>query len=175
MISFTVNLNDGWEGGGTEFDFLKGDRVDDRVVVHGGEAGVWGSVSSEGSVVAKPGTLILHSGKMLHGGAKVTGGVRYVLVGFVDVDCTNRGLFDACKEWGRWDVLERRLKDLSETGGGRKVQGMGKYALGRSAIRTPWTRNVERERARLEVRLRGAIEARRKTEEWFLTEMEGGL
>ncbi|GMH70022.1 hypothetical protein TL16_g05304 [Triparma laevis f. inornata] len=63
-----------------------------RVNVHG--EGEWGRVEGN-KVKGKVGSLIVHSGKMRHGGGEVTMGERYVLVGFVDVECKGRGLFEA--------------------------------------------------------------------------------
>ena len=69
----------------------------------------------------------------------------------------------------------RRLKEL-EKGGKAAVQGMRKYAVTpNSAIGRPWRRDVEREKRRLKSRMEGAAEGRRRSEDWLLNEMEGGL
>jgi len=62
-LSFSIALSppDAYAGGGIEFDLV------------------------ETSVKAAQGALIMHPSKLLHRGATVTGGTRYVLVGFVSV------------------------------------------------------------------------------------------
>ena len=92
LISFTIPLSDGHEGGGTVFECLE-DKG--RVEVHG--EGEWGRVDGN-KVKGKVGSLIVHPGKMRQGGGEVIRGERYVLVGFVDVECEAKGLFEACKE-----------------------------------------------------------------------------
>jgi hypothetical protein len=64
IFSFNVLLSDPateFEGGGTDFETL----------------GI--------TVAPGVGDVILHAGQMLHGGARLIRGTRYILVGFVDV------------------------------------------------------------------------------------------
>lgn len=61
LFSFNFALNDTFEGGGTII------MVDEKEVI----------------IENSKGRLLIHSGRMLHGGKKVTKGIRYVLVGFV--------------------------------------------------------------------------------------------
>lgn len=102
LLSFTILLSppEDFEGGGTIFDAL-GDCIS--------------SDNGDDSILQPPGVIqptragyaTLHSGKLFHGGNKVTKGQRIVLVGFVDVDERNMkpgALGDATKEWGRNDV-----------------------------------------------------------------------
>ena len=62
-FAFVVPLNDGFEGGGTQF------------------------VEIEGAPIFRPavGAALLFSGKNRHRGLETTEGVRYILAGFVDV------------------------------------------------------------------------------------------
>ena len=62
-FAFVVPLNDGFEGGGTQF------------------------VQLEGAPIFRPavGRALLFSGKNRHQGVATTKGVRYILAGFVDV------------------------------------------------------------------------------------------
>ena len=62
-FAFVVPLNDGFEGGGTQF------------------------VEIEGAPIFRPavGAALLFSGKNRHRGMETTEGVRYILAGFVDV------------------------------------------------------------------------------------------
>ena len=62
-FAFVVPLNDGFEGGGTQF------------------------VELEGAPIYRPavGAALLFSGKNRHRGIATTEGVRYILAGFVDV------------------------------------------------------------------------------------------
>ena len=62
-FAFVVPLNDGFEGGGTQF------------------------VEVEGAPIFRPavGAALLFSGKNRHRGVETTEGVRYILAGFVDV------------------------------------------------------------------------------------------
>ena len=62
-FTFVVPLNDGFEGGGTQF------------------------VELEGAPIFRPavGAALLFSGKNRHRGVETTEGVRYILAGFVDV------------------------------------------------------------------------------------------
>eukprot|EP00658_Telonema_sp_P-2_P006251 TRINITY_DN12390_c0_g2_i2.p1 TRINITY_DN12390_c0_g2~~TRINITY_DN12390_c0_g2_i2.p1 ORF type:complete len:308 (-),score=68.67 TRINITY_DN12390_c0_g2_i2:252-1175(-) len=64
-FSFNVALNDpaSFQGGGTRFESL------DQTVL-----------------LENPGDVMMHSGQMLHGGQPVLRGVRYILVGFVNVE-----------------------------------------------------------------------------------------
>lgn len=110
LLSFTILLSppEEFEGGGTIFDALGyAESGEDNLQPPG--------------VIQPPhaGYATLHSGKMLHGGYKVTKGQRIVLVGFVDVHERNiktGALGNATKEWGRNDVAEywnkRRLSLL---------------------------------------------------------------
>ena len=62
-FSFNVRLSDAFEGGGTRFDSI--------------------------GLVLTPeclGDVLFHCGQMLHGGAPVVSGTRYILVGFVEVN-----------------------------------------------------------------------------------------
>ena len=62
-FAFVVPLNDGFEGGGTQF------------------------VELDGAPIFRPavGAALLFSGKNRHRGVETTEGVRYILAGFVDV------------------------------------------------------------------------------------------
>jgi len=64
VLSFNVLLNQStdFEGGGTYFKHL------DR------------------SVTINQGDFLLHSGLVLHGGHPITSGIRFILVGFIDVN-----------------------------------------------------------------------------------------
>ena len=127
LLSFTVLLSppDDFEAGGTVFDALR--DVDATSADECGGGGPSGSVLKPGGVIRPPraGYGTIHSGKLLHGGERVTRGQRIVLVGFVDVDernCRPGRLGEATKEWGRNDVREyynrRRLSLLERQGGG---------------------------------------------------------
>ena len=61
-FSFNVGISDDFEGGGTRFETL-------------GQ-----TVKMDGV-----GNMLMHCGRMLHGGTAVTAGLRYILVGFVQV------------------------------------------------------------------------------------------
>lgn len=109
LLSFTIVLSDSesYVGGGTIFDALRDVNPNDHPEYEG--------VMCENGVVRvkNSGDGVLHSGKLKHGGNVVTKGERTVLVGFVDVDerCMRDGVLkEACKEWGRGDVVENRLK-----------------------------------------------------------------
>lgn len=109
LLSFTVTLTapDEFEGGGTFFEALKEGT---------GEIG-------DGVVrPSRAGDIVIHSGKLLHGADVVTKGSRTVIVGFVDVAdwCVRPGaLGDACREWGRMDVANRRYqRQLEKAGSG---------------------------------------------------------
>lgn len=115
LLSFTVLLSPlgDFEGGGTIFDAL-GDVVDVDQRNN--------SILQPSGVIQPPhaGYATLHSGKLLHGGHRVTSGQRIVIVGFVDVDERNvksGALGAATKEWGRNDVRsfwnQRRLSLLA--------------------------------------------------------------
>jgi len=101
LLSFTLLLSPlaDFEGGGTIFDALA------DVEMSNDES----SILQPRGVIQPPkaGYATLHSGKLFHGGNKVTKGQRIVLVGFVDVDARNMkpgALGAAAKEWGRNDV-----------------------------------------------------------------------
>lgn len=68
--------------------------------VHGGVNSDWGEVKN-GTVHARAGTLVVHSGKMMHGGGKVTKNNRYVLVGFLHVESEDEDMFRLCKRLAR--------------------------------------------------------------------------
>jgi len=114
LLSFTILLSppNEFEGGGTIFDVL-GDV----------------SIANEYDILQSPGVIqpshagyaTLHSGKLLHGGHRVSKGQRIVLVGFVDVHERNMrpgSLGKATKHWGRNDVStfynKRRLSLLKQ-------------------------------------------------------------
>ena len=104
LLSFTILLSptNEFEGGGTNFDALL-----DVAPPISGHVGY--SILRPLGVIQPPkaGFVVLHSGKLLHGGHTVTKGQRIVLVGFVDVHQRNMrpgALSDATKEWGRNDV-----------------------------------------------------------------------
>jgi hypothetical protein len=116
LLSFTVLLSspDSFEGGGTIFDAL-GDIVLDGVDTH--------SILHPRGVIRPPhaGYVVMHSGKLFHGGHMVTKGQRVVLVGFVEIHDRNLksgALHNATKEWGRNDVRlfwnRRRLSLLKQ-------------------------------------------------------------
>ncbi|GMH90590.1 hypothetical protein TrVE_jg11318 [Triparma verrucosa] len=107
LISFTLPLSEEHEGGGTTFECLQDDGDDhDRVLVHGVNTD-WGEVKN-GTVHARAGTLVVHSGKMMHGGGKVTKNNRYVLVGFLHVESKDEDMFRLCKRLARFDAPEKR-------------------------------------------------------------------
>jgi len=112
LLSFTILLSDpnSFTGGGTVFECLK-----EKESTHlFGDENVQCLVDGNGAV--KPleiGTCVLHSGKLFHGGAKVTQGTRIVIVGFVGVPEWFQevdSIINASRDWGRLDVLEKRLK-----------------------------------------------------------------
>lgn len=103
LLSFSVTLTppSEFQGGGTFFDALR-DVPCDPILQAGG--------------VIRPlraGDVVLHGGKLLHGGATVTSGERTVLVGFIDVAewYYRPGVLSAaCRDWGRMDVAAARWK-----------------------------------------------------------------
>ena len=109
LLSFTVVLSesDSYDGGGTIFDALRDVDPNDHPEYDG-------ILCDNGVIrVQNPGDLVLHSGKLKHGGNVVTKGERTVMVGFVDVHerCMRDGVLkEACKQWGRSDVAENRYK-----------------------------------------------------------------
>jgi hypothetical protein len=115
LLSFTILLTppDEFEGGGTEFDALRGKNVmvdDDKDCFE---------LTNEGVIRPRQaGQAVFHSGKLLHGGHVLNKGERTVLVGFVDVMALNYQpgiLAAACRDWGRIDVmnyLHRRQSKL---------------------------------------------------------------
>ena len=72
LLSFVLQLNDDFEGGGTQVPSLG------QTLLHG------------------VGDLCIHCGWLRHGGAPVTAGERYVLIGFCDIDAPwlDKGVFD---------------------------------------------------------------------------------
>lgn len=62
ILSFVLQLNENFEGGGT---FIR--RLD-RSLVH------------------QTGELCIHCGWFMHGGTEITSGVRYVLIGFCQIE-----------------------------------------------------------------------------------------
>ena len=106
LISFTCVLSEAnsYQGGGTLFDALKGNDLDDMR-----------SVLSEDGVVKvnNCGQGVIHCGKILHGAHLVSKGERTTLTGFVDVHsrCIREGVLgEACKEFGRMDNAKKRLQ-----------------------------------------------------------------
>ena len=141
LLSFTITLSDpnDFEGGGTFFEALRGhedDHADTGVVYPGG--------------VIRPtraGDGVFHSGKPLHGAARVTAGERVVLVGFVNVaEWRQRPgvLAQACTTWGRMDVAQKRhqrqVEKTQSANGGNATAGWyfaknrSKWLSGRSYI-----------------------------------------
>jgi hypothetical protein len=105
LLSFTILLTPPgeFEGGGTEFDALRGKEVavdDAKDCVE---------LTNDGVVRPRQaGHAVFHSGKLLHGGHVLTKGERTVLVGFVEVGAWNYQpgiLAAACRDWGRIDVM----------------------------------------------------------------------
>jgi len=102
LLSFTIPLTSAntFQGGGTFFEAL-------RYVQPTPE---YSHFFLPGGVVRveHAGDLIIHCGKLLHGGEVVTQGQRTVLVGFVHVMNDKRirkgVLTTACKHWGRMDI-----------------------------------------------------------------------
>lgn len=160
LLSFTVLLSppDDFEAGGTVFDALRDVDATSSAECGGGDPS--GSVLKPGGVIRPPraGYGTLHSGKLLHGGERVTRGQRIVLVGFVDVDernCRPGCLGEATKEWGRNDVREyfnRRRTSLLErqkaVGGGNQPRwriknwrylpkGKSRSSLGKDTLLPP--------------------------------------
>jgi len=114
LLSFTILLShpEDFKGGGTIFDALGDVSIDEKCDI----------LQSPG-VIQPPhaGYATLHSGKLLHGGHRVSKGQRIVLVGFVDVHERNMKpgiLGKATKHWGRNDVStfynKRRLSLLKQ-------------------------------------------------------------
>lgn len=125
LLSFTILLSpkNEFEGGGTNFDAL----LDVTLPVSY-------SIFQPMGVIQPPkaGFIVLHSGKLLHGGHTVTKGQRIVLVGFVDVHKRNLrpgALSNATKDWGRNDVRvywnERRLCLLNQQWQQQKQEQQG--------------------------------------------------
>ena len=108
LLSFTITLNDDYEGGGTFFEALRYENDEDP--------------NRQKNGVVKPahrGEAVLHSGKILHGADPVRKGDRTVLVGFVEVGewCQRPGaLGAACREWGRMDLATKRYERQVEKG-----------------------------------------------------------
>ena len=75
IVSFSIAMNSPavFKGGGTFF-------------AHHDVAGKDRRVDDDDMTIVRPtavGDLVLHSGKLVHGGVAITSGVRYILVGFV--------------------------------------------------------------------------------------------
>jgi hypothetical protein len=109
ILSFSLLLNSprDFEGGGTFYDALR--DVEPAGVLHRG-----GVIRPE-----RAGEAVLHCGKILHGADVVTAGRRTVLVGFVDVAerCQRGGVLgDACRDFGRMDVVAYRFKRQEQKG-----------------------------------------------------------
>ena len=107
LLSFNVLLSEAesFSGGGTVFDCLRGCDVminEDSYIM------------KDGSITPRnTGDCVLHSGKLLHGGQTVMSGSRIIVVGFVGIPewlQQEGALSNACKRWGRLDVLQKRLK-----------------------------------------------------------------
>ncbi|KAG7354692.1 hypothetical protein IV203_004048 [Nitzschia inconspicua] len=110
ILAFSLLLNspDDFEGGGTFYEALR-DVPPSFGVLHAG-----GTIRPQ-----KAGDAVMHCGKILHGADVVTSGSRTVLVGFVDVSerCQRPGvLSEACKEWGRVDVVKYRFERQESKG-----------------------------------------------------------
>ena len=109
IFSFSLLLNppDEFEGGGTFYDALRDVNTTDQEHDHG-------ILHSGGAIrPVRAGDAVLHCGKILHGADVVTSGRRVVMVGFVDVSkrCVRKGVLgNACKEWGRQDVIRYRYQ-----------------------------------------------------------------
>ena len=67
IISFNILLNDEFEGGGTIINHLNSDGTTTSTLHN-----------------SNKGDLFIHSGKLLHSGNKITSGIRYILVGFIE-------------------------------------------------------------------------------------------
>lgn len=78
LLTFSVLLNDEFSGGGTRLETLGTNVCPERV-----------------------GDAFLHSGRMLHGGAPITRGTRYILVGFVEVGSPAAATAPGSAEWVR--------------------------------------------------------------------------
>lgn len=160
LLSFTVVLTppEAFAGGGTFFDALRDVESDDPILQANGALRP-----------TRAGDAVLHSGKILHGGAPITAGKRTVLVGFIDVAewCYRPGVLSAaCCDWGRMDVATNRWKrQQAKTVNGekswlRKNQKWLPPAKGRSHIQgvCPAFSSVER-RADKEYQRRRKLEA----------------
>lgn len=103
LLSFTITLSapQEFEGGGTFFEALRGqEHLHAKLLQPGGTVRP-----------TRAGDGVFHSGKPLHGASVVTKGERVVLVGFVDVPLWQQRpgvLAEACKTWGRLDVILKR-------------------------------------------------------------------
>jgi len=86
LLSFTMVLNDDFQGGGTVID--------------------------NQALQLPPGGAVVHCGKIWHGAAPVTKGTRIVMVGFVDCYAHEQAgaLGKAAKTWGRMDLAQARMK-----------------------------------------------------------------
>lgn len=71
IISFNILLNDEFEGGGTTIEHTK--NIDDNF-----------KETEEVLYQSNKGDLFIHPGKLRHSGNKITSGVRYIIVGFVE-------------------------------------------------------------------------------------------
>lgn len=108
LLSFTMVLSETnqYKDGGTIFEALRDVDPSEHPEYNG-------NLKDDGVIrVENPGDVVLHSGKVFHGGHIVSAGERTVLVGFVDVEnwCVRQGvLADACKDFGRLDNAVNRL------------------------------------------------------------------
>jgi hypothetical protein len=124
LLAFSLLLSPPTEfqGGGTFYEALRDVPPTSGVLYEGG--------------VIRPhtaGDAVLHCGKLLHGADVVRSGSRTVLVGFVDVSerCQRQGvLSEACKEWGRMDVVSYRFKRQESKGHGGWMSNNGRWLHG---------------------------------------------
>ena len=77
VLSLTLALNDGFEGGGTFFAHLEGSHLAESSLGGSNLRGCGAAVRSAG-----PGSAVLFEGRALHGGHPVVRGTRYVLAAF---------------------------------------------------------------------------------------------
>ena len=97
-LSFVVALNDGFEGGGTNFIDMNAKTMKRKIVLVRPES---------------VGDCVLFCGRHLHSGETITSGVRYILTGFVRVYVED----DAGKKTmvfiAGWELEQTRATDRS--------------------------------------------------------------
>lgn len=93
IISFNILLNDDFEGGGTS--------IEHTCKPGSNELSEFNEVLYQGEKT----DLLIHPGKLKHGGNHITNGVRYILVGFIEFCSSGRG-----REYDQIEKPEQREK-----------------------------------------------------------------